>query len=298
MKAQSKLEYVIQSGAKSAAGHRAMTIASIITTTACIIMISILFILSLNIKENMKEFQVENAMLAFVQDTMSEANARKLEPEIAKIDHVIKVTFITKKEAYEKYIEQYGDTAGGSESHLEASVFRDRYAIEIDDQAYLKAVEQRVKAIKGIADTRVDEVISKGFAAVQKTIKLLGIFIAVMLLSISVIIMTNTIKLTTIARQEEISVMKMMGAYDSFVRMPFIVEGCIVGLAGALFAFSMTSGMYGMLCSIMKGEGILSLIRVIPYTQLAGKLFAVEVAMGLGVGIMGSMIVIRKHLQV
>lgn len=295
-KAQTQLGYCIQAGASGVGKHMAMSIASIVTTAGCLLLISALFMLALNIKVNMEQFQVENAMLAFVDDSFTQSRAKALQPELERVAGVAKVTFVSREEALDAYIEQYGET-GTSNSHLEPAVFRDRYAIELKDQATAAEVSEAMLMIPGIADTRVDEVVSSGFSVIQQVVTMVGILLSVLLLTIAVVIMTNTIKLTTLARKEEIAVMKMMGAYDSFIRLPFIIEGCIVGSAGALIAFLLSTLVYASLGGIMSGSGILSIIEVQPYTALACKLFAVNLFLGLGVGVAGSAITIRKHLD-
>ena len=119
-----------------------------------------------------------------------------------------------------------------------------------------------------------------------------------MLLTLSVVIMTNMIKTTTYTRSEEIAVMKMMGAYDSFIKSPFIVEGCIVGLAGSLTAFAMSLATYSLLGKAMGSIGIASLLDVLPFNEMAYAILTADAFLGLSVGVTGSLIAIRKYLRV
>lgn len=295
MKRNIQLGYCIHSGVNAMFKHKALTLTSIATTTACLLLISFMLMLSINIGYNMRQFQVENVMLAFVDDTLTEEEARELESSIRMVEHVKEVTFITREEAFEDYASQYEDAAT---DHLQPSVFRNRFAIEIDRQEEAGAVSDELKAISGIADTRVDETVSTGFAIVKKAVNLLGIFTGTMLLTLSVIIMTNMIKTTTYTRAEEVAVMKMMGAYDSFIKLPFIVEGCIVGLAGALTAFAMSLATYSLLGKAFGNIGLASLLEVLPFNEMAYAILAADAALGLIVGITGSLIALRKYLKV
>lgn len=171
-----------------------MSLASIITTAACLLLISAVFMLGLNIEANMAEFQVDNTMLAFVDDSYTDAQARALQSQIENVDHVVKVSYITREEAMADYIDQYED-GDATNSRLQASIFRNRYAIEMDNQEAVHEVAEAVSGIKGIADTRIDEVVSQGFAVVQKVVTIVGIMMTVLMLTICVVIMTNTIKL-------------------------------------------------------------------------------------------------------
>ena len=182
--------------------------------------------------------------------------------------------------------------------HLQPSVFRNRFAVEIDRQEDAGKVSEELLSINGIADTRVDETVSSGFAIVKKAVNILGVFTGTMLLTLSVVIMTNMIKTTTYTRSEEIAVMKMMGAYDSFIKSPFIVEGCIVGLAGSLTAFAVSLATYSLLGKAMGSIGIASLLDVLPFNEMAYAILAADAFLGLAVGVTGSLIALRKYLRV
>lgn len=295
MKQNNQLGYCLHIGSSSVLKHKALSITSIVTTTACLLLISFTLMLSINIGYNMKQFQVDNVMLAFVDDALSTKEAMELAPSLRSVAHITNVTFISKEEAFEDYATEYEDAAT---EHLQPSVFRDRYAVEIDDQRATSEVVSVLLAIPGIADTRVDETVSEGFAVVKSAVTLLGGFVGALLLGISVIIMTNMIKTTTFARQAEIAVMKMMGAYDDFIRLPFILEGCIVGLSGALAAFVLSLSIYTMMGRTMRNIGIASLLDVLPFSDMAYAVLAVDLVLGLGVGITGSAIALRRYLKV
>lgn len=295
MKRDIQLGYYIQSGVNAMLKHKALTLTSIATTTACLLLISFMLMLSINIGYNMRQFQVENVMLAFIDDTLTEEEARSLEANILRIDHVKTATFISREEAFEDYASQYEDAAT---DHLQPSVFRNRFAVEIDRQEDAGKVSEELLSINGIADTRVDETVSSGFAIVKKAVNILGVFTGTMLLTLSVVIMTNMIKTTTYTRSEEIAVMKMMGAYDSFIKSPFIVEGCIVGLAGSLTAFAVSLATYSLLGKAMGSIGIASLLDVLPFNEMAYAILAADAFLGLAVGVTGSLIALRKYLRV
>lgn len=295
MKRDIQLGHYIHSGVNAMLKHKALTLTSIATTTACLLLISFMLMLSINIGYNMRQFQVENVMLAFIDDTLTEEEARSLETNILRIDHVKTATFISREEAFEDYASQYEDAAT---DHLQPSVFRNRFAVEIDRQEDAGKVSEELLSINGIADTRVDETVSSGFAIVKKAVNILGVFTGTMLLTLSVVIMTNMIKTTTYTRSEEIAVMKMMGAYDSFIKSPFIVEGCIVGLAGSLTAFAVSLATYSLLGKAMGSIGIASLLDVLPFNEMAYAILAADAFLGLAVGVTGSLIALRKYLRV
>lgn len=293
---KTQLSYGIQSGATGVLKHQAMSIASIVTTAACLLLISVMFSLGMNIRTNMNEFQLSNVMLAIVDDALTEAEAVLIQPQIESVPGVAKVTFITREEAMNSFIEQLGEDV--DTTFLEPAVFRDRFAVELVEPNASEELMEAVLSIEGIADIRVDDEVNRSFSLVYNTVTFIGVFMTVILLSIAIVIMVNTIKLTTLSRREEIAVMKMMGAYDSFVRLPFVCEGCIVGAAGALVAFFLSSALYILMAGMMAGSGVLSLIQFSPYFAMAGILLLLNLALGLVIGTVGSLVSVRKHLQV
>lgn len=293
----SQIGYGFKTGAASIGKHKAMSFTSMITTAACLLLISVVCMLGYNLQANVEEFQVDNTILAFVDETLSEADAQKLQPEIEAVDHVISATYISRKEAMDTYMEEYGED-DVTTSRLSPSVFRDRFSVEVDDHGGISEIAKQVKAIDGIADIRMDEKVSEGFSAVQRVVTVVGIVLAIMLLAIAVVIMTNTINLTMLARKDEIAVMKMMGAYDGFIRFPFIVEGCLVGVIGATISYLLSVVVYAAVGNLMGNSGALAIIAFMPFKEFALPLLGITLLLGLGVGIAGSIITIRKHLQV
>ena len=177
----SQIGYGFKTGAASIGKHKAMSFTSMITTAACLLLISVVCMLGYNLQANVEEFQVDNTILAFVDETLSEADAQKLQPEIEAVDHVISATYISRKEAMDTYMEEYGED-DVTTSRLSPSVFRDRFSVEVDDHGGISEIAKQVKAIDGIADIRMDEKVSEGFSAVQRVVTVVGIVLAIMLL--------------------------------------------------------------------------------------------------------------------
>ena len=293
----SQVRYSIRTGFAGISKHKAMSLASIVTTTACLLLIAAVLILGLNLRASAQAFQTDNTMLAFVDETLSDSEARALQSEIEAIPYVEKVSFISREDAMNAYMEEYGEENLTS-SHLSPSVFRDRYSIEVNNYGKIKQVATNVEAVVGIADIRMDEKVSEGFAAIQRVVWIIGLVLGVMLLTIAIVIMTNTIGLTMMARKEEIGVMKMMGAYNGFIRFPIMVEGCIIGTAGAIISFTIASIVYLIVAKAVSNSGILSIAVIEPYSSMAVLLLVVMLVLGLGVGVAGSTITMRKHLCV
>ena len=290
-----QFRYAIQSGAESVRKNKAISAASIITTAACLTLICALLALGINVRANFKQYEEEAVMLAFIDDTLSTEEARSLQPMVESIEGVASVAFITKEEAYKAYTTEQKESGATPSSRIEPTVFRNRYSIELTNNVETSSVEESLRGVRGVADVRVDESIMAGFASIKRAVQVLSIFLTALMLTICVIIMTNVIKISVYSRREEIAVMKMMGAYNSFIRLPFLCEGCCVGLLGAFTAFILSCVQYQVVCTLLD-TGLMSLFEILPLSQVAPILFIVSVALGLGIGIMGCNASVQKNL--
>lgn len=291
---RSQIAYAINTGTANLKKHAAASTATIITNTACIVLLSIVFIIGANVRINLGAYQSKNTFLAFVDDRLSQSEAIRLQSAISSISGVWQSTFITKEEAYEQFV---SDNTQLSQTYLDPSILRDRYAIRVQGSTSLQEVAEKVRAIDGIADVRLDDTVTNGLAAMETGIAIIGTALTIMLLAICIIIMTNTINLTTLARQEEIQVMKMMGAYDSFTALPFVCEGFITGLSGALLAFLLSSISYSVVATVLNNSSAISLLIVLPYFELAPNLFVISLLYGVCTGLVGSLLSVRRYLR-
>lgn len=295
IKANSAFEYCIRMGVANVSKHAAMSMAAIAVTAACLLLMACVYLVSINTTVNMENFQSENAMLAFVSDSISIDEEMELGAAIKRIKGVRDVRLVTKEEAYQTYSEQYG---GKDSKYLSAAIFRDRYAIEVEHGYTLTEVSVAVKELEGVEDVRSDEAITNGFQALQRLIRLVGTVSIILMGVVSVFIVINTIKLTMSNRKEEYAVMQMMGASDKFLRIPLLSEGAITGGFAAVIAFVLSMLLYQSMKSIMSGAEILSLITILPLHEVAMPTLCIVLALGFGIGIGGSYIGIRKFLNV
>ena len=235
-------------------------------------------------------------MLAFVDENLSDNEAKALQSTLEKIPGAADCTFVSRQEARDSYVEQYDED--DLYSNLDPSIFRHRYVIHLTDAAQMQQVVSDLEATPGIVKVRADEAISNGFLTVRNVASLISIALIAVLLVISVFIISNTIKLTTFDRRDEIAIMKMCGATNAFVRWPFVFEGLILGLVGAVAAFFLQWGIYVLVGSAISGSDTISLITVLPFQPMALRVLGVFVLTGFVIGAGGSVLAIRKFLQV
>lgn len=259
--------------------HRLIPIMPIISTTACILLILLFLSLNLNVKNIMEQLQTEAAILAFIDDAYSDAEAMEVESIIMSLDNIKSATYISRENACENYIEKYGNT--NSQSRLTATVFRSRYSIHIIDVEHLTETVQALKDIRGIVDIRVDEAILHGFAAINRSFKFLCVGLATLLLFITLSLLAVTIKLTTISQQKEASNMIKMGINIRDIRASFLAEWFMIILFGVFSSFVLALLSYTVFYLGLRNTGILSYIEILPFSELARTLLLADILLGL-----------------
>jgi len=246
-----------------------------------------------NLIGNMEE---DSQILAFVDESLSDSDALSIEGAIRSIPNVRDVQFISREEAMENYKNTYGDSTVFE--NLDASVFRNRYVIRLNDITLMRDTADTVDAVNGVADVNAPVSIAEGFIAVRNVVSVITAILIVILLVVSVFMMSNTIKLATFTRRDEIAVMKMVGASNSFIRTPFVVEGLILGLLGSGIAFLLQWAVYNFIAQKISVSIAASLIQVMPFSLLMTPLLIVFLAIGILVGAFGGAMAIRNYLKV
>ena len=181
---------------------------------------------------------------------------------------------------------------------LPSDAFQDRYRVHVVDIERMAQTKAALEQVEGVSEVQAAIEIADGFVMVRNIATGVAMVLIGILLVVSLFIIANTIKLATFYRREEIAIMKMCGATDGFIEWPFVVEGMILGLTGALIAFFVQWGLYQLVAKLaVQGNG-LSLVTMISYSSMATTILAVFCGVGAVIGVGGSLLAIRKFLQV
>ena len=291
--------YHLREGFRSIFTHGLMSFAAGCMILACLIIMGSFSLVAINIDNTLGRYEAENEFIAYIDETLAEDEARALQSKLEAIPNVSSVTFMTAGEALERYTERYTD----SETRelfdgMDDSVLRHRYRIHVDDLEQMGETVRQVEAVSGVAKVQWEQAISDGFVALRNVASAVAFILIAMLLVISLFIIANTIKLATFHRREEIAIMKMCGATNWFVRWPFIFEGMLLGLMGAILAFFLQWGLYTIIVQAIDGFGGLQLVAIIPFQTLWTRVAGAFAVTGLVIGAGGSLLAIRKFLQV
>ena len=251
--------------------------------------------IAININEIVGVLEKDNVMLAYVDENLSDSEARALASTLRNTQNVSKVSFVTREQAMDDFLSKYINTERYKD--VQPEWFRHRYIIYVDDVELIPETQFILKDTYGIAQVNANLKIAQGLVTARNIVSGVSIVIIVVLLTISLFIMSNTIKLATFERREEIAIMKMVGATNSFIRWPFIYEGFILGITGSLAAFAALFALYGLVASkIVITES--AFLSVVPFSNVSLPIFVVFVAIGFGVGVGGSSMALNKYLNV
>ena len=276
--------------------HGFMSVATIAIMMACLIIMGGFSLLSVNIQEVIFSLESQNQILAYVDENLSDEDARLIGGRIEKYDNVATVEFVSREQAMNKFLQKYDDNTLFEE--IDATVFRHRYVITMTDIGGMERLQQELSYEPGIAAVNAHLEISRGFVTVRNVVALVSLIVTAVLLVVSVFIMANTIKLTSFSRREEIGVMKMVGATNAFIRWPFVVEGLFLGIVGSALAYLVTWGVYTILYTRAKESITLAIVNLVRFSTVAIPLLIAYAAVGILVGVVASSTAIKNYLKI
>ncbi len=288
--------YLIREGFRSIKTHGFMSFASVTIITACLIIMGSITLLSLNIDKLIEDLEQQNEIVAFVEeDITSEEEAADLKGSVLAVDNVLSADFISRSEAMSSFMSKYDDRLMEG---LDDTVFRHRFVIHLVDISRMAETRADLEALPGIAKVNAHIEYAERFVRVRNIVSVVSLILTVILAFVSFFIMSNTIKLTTYGRREEIAIMKMVGATNGFIRTPFVIEGLILGLLGGLFGFLAVWGIYSVLNSSVMDSLTGSFLTLIPFRKVMVTMLIAYLCTGVVIGVFGGLNAIRNYLKV
>ena len=288
--------YFFREGLENLRSHGFMTFAAIGITVACLLIMGTFTLVAVNVDAMLEELEQENEIVAFVDETYTDAQAKALQGKLEKLSNVTKATFISREEAAKNFAEKHPEEE--LFQTLDPEILRARYAIRIADLNQMSRTVEQVRNVTGIADISAQEEVAGGFITVRNVATVVCVALIAILFIVSVFIMSNTIRLTTFERREEIAIMRMVGATNGFIRWPFVYEGFLFGLVGAALAFGLQWLLYEGVAKGVVNNDTFQLLRIVPFREMWQPVAGVFAAAGMFIGVGGSLSAIRKFLQV
>lgn len=291
----SRLGYLFGEGFRGIFKHGFMSFATVTIIIACLIIMGTISLLSINIDALIGDLEDQNEIVAFVDENLDDIQAAALQQTIRDTANVSSADFVPREAAMENFMGNY-DAA--LMEGVDATVFRHRYVIQLDDIAEMAETKQELESIPGIAKVNAHLDYADSFIKIRNIITVISLVLVVVLGFVSFFIMSNTIKLATFSRREEIAIMKMVGASNSFIRTPFVIEGLVLGVLGSLLAFVLQWALYNAICNRITNAFAVSFLHIVPFTSVRVYVLAGFLAIGAVVGTFGGVSAIRNYLKV
>jgi len=292
--------YLIGEGFRNTFKNKKSTLSAMLVMCISMLIFGLFFVLGENINHIMGTVEDAQAIQVFIEDGTTDNEIETLGEQIKQIGGVdaSRVQFLSREEGFEKYIEKYGDKAYLLEPYAE--VIPDSYIINFTDLKLATDVENAILALDNVKKiTSANETVQK-LVSITNGIRIVTIAILAGLVVGAIFIISNTIKLTVYARRKEISIMKYVGATNSFIRWPFIVEGMIIGILSAAISILIVGGGYKLIATQLLGASVVQNlgITLVSFADMFNMLIIVYLALGIGIGVLGSAISMRKYLEV
>ena len=291
------LGYLLKEGFKGIFRHGFMSFAAVCVTVACLLIVGSFTCLVYNINIMVEDLNKTNEILVYIDDTLSDAEAKSVGTKLNTIENVHQIRFVTREEALANFRADHQEDEAFD--GVQASDLRHRFVVVLEDNALMQETDEQIKALPGVAKTNAAYELAEGFATLQDVLHIVSLAVIAVLLVVSLLIISNTVKLAMYDRRDEISIMKMVGATNGFIRLPFVVEGFTLGMVGAALAFGLEWLMYNALLDRIALVDTLKLFStLVPFEELLLPMIATFACAGMFVGIVGSWTSIRKFMDV
>jgi len=300
------LGYCIRQGFKNIWRNRMFSMASITTMTACILLFGMFFSVLMNVNFMIRTLEEEVGVTVLFDEGLEQDKIDEIGEKIRAMEHVTDVTYTSAEEAWEKFQQEYFE---GNEEY--AKSFSENgenplansasYTVRVDEIENQTSIVTRIKRLEGVRQVNQSAGATKTLISFNSLFTYVAVAIIALLLVVSIFLIANTVNVGISVRRHEIAIMKLIGATDSFVRAPFIVEGLLLGLIGSLIPLGILFVAYDRILGwLLNRFGVLNTISgsLPSVIEVFNVLAPVGVALGLGIGLIGSIITVRRHLRV
>ncbi len=289
------LFYLIKQGFENVWKNKLMFVASVLIISTSMITLGIFSIVGENAKAFVDNMKADQTIIAFLEEDADETRVKAIEKTISEIAGVADITHETKEEALKNAREQFFDenTIDFTEGWEDNNLFTDSFAVNVSDLTMANDIVAKIEAIDGVRKVRFDESVFSYINKASEAIQLVVMVVFVLLVAVSLLVISNTIKLVLHSRRKEINIMKYIGATDGFVKTPFIIEGIIVGVVGAYLSWFIIMPMYSGLQNLVADSAL-----SFPWVDLSQKILYTNLVIGIGISCIACMISIKKYLKV
>ena len=293
--------YLISEGFKNIIKNGKASVSSLVTMICAMILFGVFFSIGENIESAMSQIQMSQGVEVFILDEATDEQVKELGEKILNVDGVNTVTFKSKQEALDSMkedLKEYQELLGAYDG--EKNIFPASYIVKLTNLEKIDSVQDAIKGMEFVDTIKSSDETIDALIKIANALRIgIGV-IFVLLLVISITIISNTIKLSVHNRRKEISIMKYVGATNSFIRGPFVVEGIMIGIMAGVITLGIIAILYGLIISKIETSSILQSmqVRLLKFEDIYLYLIAVNAFLGVGIGVLGSSISMKKYLEV
>lgn len=299
----STIGYSTRQGFKNIGRNKMFSIASIATMAACIFVFGLFFALITNFQHIVKKAEEGVAITVFFDEELGQTELDAIGDGLKDYEGVREVNYVSADEAWDAfkgdYFGQSPELADGfkDDNPLGSS---DHYEVFMNDVSKQADVVKYAQEMDGVREVKRSDLVAKTLTSVNRLISYVSVAIIAILLAVSIFLINNMVTMGITIRREEIAIMKYIGAKDGFVRAPFVIEGLVIGLIGAVIPLILLYFLYNRAIEyvMMKFNLLNNIMDFLPVNTVYATLLPVGLALGVGIGFIGSHLAIRKHLRV
>lgn len=300
--------FLIKEGFVNLWTSKKTAISSLIIIIATMIMLGIFVLITVNIENIVKKAEAEQGIQVYLYDMTGDEDdvknkVQEMKDKILNIYSVASADYISKEEGLKSVIEKADEKFKALYEGLEKdNPISASFVVKLDNLEQSQNVQTQIKAIEGVKSVISSDVTTEMIVTIGNVINIIGMIILLILLVISVFIISNTIRITMMARHKEITIMKYVGATDGFIRLPFIIEGMLIGLVGSIISTLVVwlsySKVYESFNENVSDTGSIIDNVLVTFGSVSQELIIIYIILGVGIGIVGSTMSIKKHLDV
>lgn len=294
----SSLRYLFKEGFRNTWANRMMSIASICVLMSCLVLIGCASMIFLNIESLLGRIEEENVVMVYIKDGTTDADITAMGEKIEAIENVKGVEFIAKEDAWAEQLATMEEAQREFFTEISSDIpLPDAYKVTVNDLTYFDSTIDQIKQLDHIDTIRENKDLAKKLVAIRHGIEVIAIVIIAVLLAISVFIIQNTIKLTVYSRRLEISIMKSVGATNSFVRLPFVVEGMILGIISGVVSLGVVWAFYEFAINQFSDLLISLGLEALKFEDYALPMLGAFVLIGIITGVGGALLSMGRYLN-
>ena len=291
------IRYFFSEAFKNIFSNGWMTLASIFTVTASLLVLGVFMVLTVNLNSMVGNLEGSYQIIAIVDETVTDEGLISIGQQLKNIPNVETAILNTNEERFAALQEKMGDNASLLDRYKDDNPLRNMYLVTLTDLSQSETTVESMEKIDGIVKIQQNEDAINKLVNIANYIRHFSVWIIVALAVVSIFIIANTIKLTVYTRRKEINIMKFVGATDWFIRWPFIIEGIFIGIIGSIVSIALIILGYGAVSGVVDSLNIM-FFTMKPLAELYTPIIVASLGLGIILGGVGSLISVRKHLNV